>query len=58
MGQTDHARKPGQMAGQTLTNDYSLRQKFRTFKWDFFLGSLEEIDKLWKWRTVYGGVQG
>ncbi len=31
---------------------YSLGQKFRTFKWDFFLASMEVIGKLWKWCTV------
>ncbi len=28
--------------------DSSAGQKFRTFKWDFFLASLEEIGTLWK----------
>ena len=37
-------------------NIYSPGQKFRTFKWDFFLDSLEEIGKLWKWWTLYSGV--
>ena len=26
--------------------NYSLGQKFRTFKWDFFIASLQEICKL------------